>query len=157
MKIKLTMMTCVMLCSVGLSACKEVTTAGDPNIRNYNQNTVVTTNPRARLVLGSEKLIGEIAMVDVRLGTVGTLNRAEVSVQNLSNNRYSLEYRIAWEDQQGFSINDNTTWHRFTLAPREIRSFQSVGKTPDAYGLTFTVRLPDDLFIQQEKLSKEKD
>lgn len=156
----LTMISCALVCSFGLSACNEgtdeVLMVSDPNIQHHAQSTVVNTNPRARLVLGSQDLLGQIAIVDVRLGTVGALNRAEVSVQNLSYDRYSLEYRVAWEDQQGFSINDNTTWHRFTLAPREIKSFQSVGKTPEAYALTFTVRLPDDLYIQQEKMLQQE-
>ena len=77
-------------------------------------------------------------------------------MQNLSNNRYTLEYQYAWEDQEGFSISENRVWKRFVLGPREIKSFRSVAGDPKAYGFTMTVRLPDDLFIHQEKYLDRK-
>lgn len=150
---KLTFGSFILLAGVALSGCN-TTTAGDPNIRNYSQDTVSNVHPRARLVLASQDLIGRIAMVDVRMGSVGQLQRAEVSVQNLSNDRYSLEYMYSWEDKQGFGINSNKVWKRFVLAPREIKSFQTVATNPDGYAITMTVRLPDDIFIHQEKTAK---
>ncbi len=133
------------------------TTGGsDPNVRHYQQDTIDATNPRARLVLGSKDLVGQIALVDARLGSAGALAKGEVSVQNLSNNRYTLEYQYAWEDQEGFGISENRVWKRFVLGPREIKSFRSVAGDPKAYGFTMTVRLPDDLFIHQEKYLDRK-
>lgn len=123
----------------------------NPNVRHHQQDTVDATNPRARLVLGSKNLVGQIALVDARIGSAGALTKAEVSVQNLSNDRYTLEYQYAWEDQEGFSISENRVWKRFVLGPRELKSFRSVAGDPKAYGFTMTVRLPDDLFIHQEK------
>lgn len=126
----------------------------DPNIRHHQQNTVNNENPRARLVLGSKKLVNRIALTDVRLGSAGRLVKTEVTVQNLTNNRYSLEYQFAWEDSEGFSINENRVWQRFVLGPREMRSFKSVATDPRAHQFTLTVRLPDDFFIHQEKSIK---
>lgn len=138
-----------------LTGCN--TTGGSAsNLRHYQQDTIDATNPRARLVLGSKDLVGEIALVDARLGSAGALAKGEVSVQNLSNNRYTLEYQYAWEDQEGFSISENRVWKRFVLGPREIKSFRSVASDPKAYGFTMTVRLPDDLFIHQEKYLDRK-
>ena len=145
----------VTLGALSLLACN-TTGVSDPNVRHYQQDTINATNPRARLVLGSQDLVGQIAMVDARIGSAGALAKAEVSVQNLSNNRYTLEYQYAWEDQQGFSISENRVWKRFVLGPRELKSFRSVAGDPKAYGFTMTVRLPDDLFIHQEKLLEQK-
>ena len=142
-------------CGFSLVACNSVGVS-DPNIRHHQQNTVNNENPRARLVLGSADLVDRIALTDARLGTAGVLAKGEVTVQNLSNNRYSLEYQYAWEDREGFSINENRVWQRFTLAPRELRSFKSVASDPKAYKYTLTVRLPDDFFIQQEKALKRE-
>lgn len=125
--------------------------ASDATIRHHPQDTIDDTNPRARLVLGSRDLVGRIAMTDARIGSVGELARGEVTVQNLSNNRYQLEYQYAWEDAQGFSINENRVWRRFVLAPRELRSFQTVADSPDAHGFTMTVRFPEDFYINQER------
>ena len=134
-----------------LGGCNETVGVSNPNIRHYQQNTIDNTNPRMRLVLGSEALVGNIALVNVRIGDASGLPRAEVSVQNLTNDRYTLEYLFTWEDKEGFSINSNSVWKRFVLGPREIRSFQTVGANPDAWAATFTVRLPDDIFIHQER------
>jgi uncharacterized protein YcfL len=113
-------------------------TAGvsDPNIRHYQQDTINDSNPRARLVLGSRDLVGRIAMTDARIGSVGELARGEVTVQNLTNDRYQLEYQYAWEDAEGFGISENRVWRRFVLAPRELKSFQTVASSPKAYGFT---------------------
>lgn len=133
-----------------LAACNS-TGLSDPNIRQYQQDTVNASNPRARLVLGSPDLVNRVALTDARIGAVGELARGEVTVQNLSDNRYQLEYQYAWEDQQGFGISENRVWRRFVLAPRELKSFQSVAGSPQAYGFTMTVRFPEDFFINQEK------
>jgi uncharacterized protein YcfL len=156
MNIKRLIIPCVLLLSIILAGCNTTTGDDAPYIRNYQQDTVSNAHPRARLVLGSRNLVDEIVMVDVRMGSAGQLQRAEVSVQNLSNDRYTLEYMVAWEDRQGFSINENRVWKRFVLGPREIRSFQTTGSSPEAYALTMTVRLPDDIFIHQERTEKRK-
>ena len=148
-------MTVAALVALLASGCNEPIGTGNPNIRHYKQNTINDANPRMRLVLGSENLVGRVALVDARLGMAGNLPKAEVSVQNLTNDRYTLEYMYTWEDKQGFSINDNPVWHRFVLGPREIRSFQTVAKSPQAYSTTFTVRFPDDIFIHQDRMLQQ--
>jgi uncharacterized protein YcfL len=125
--------------------------AANPNVRHIQQDTIDASHPNARLILGSRDLVGQIALLDARLGSTGKLAKAEVSVQNLSNNRYTLEYQYAWEDAQGFSISENRVWKRFVLGPRELKSFRAIASDPRAHGFTMTVRLPDDLFIHQEK------
>lgn len=151
MNVKQLIMPLLLLVSVAMAGCNTTSVENASNIRNYPQDTVSNAHPRARLVLGSKDLVDDIAVVDVRIGSAGQLQRAEVSVQNLSNERYTLEYMFAWEDSQGFSINENRVWKRFVLGPRGIRSFQTIGSSPEAYQLTMTVRLPDDLFIHQER------
>ena len=139
-----------------LGACKATLPVSEPVGRQIPQDTVDASNPRARLVLGGQRLVGEIALLDARLGTAGALAKGEVSVQNLSNDRYTLEYQYAWEDSEGFAIGENRVWQRFMLGPRELRSFRSVASDPKAYRFTFTVRLPDDFFIHQEKYLDRK-
>ena len=113
-----------------------------------------TEHPRARLVLGSDDLIGRIALLDPRFREVGLLNQAQVTVQNLTQDRYTLEYKVEWEDNQGFAIGSNAMWQRFTLTPNQVQRFKSVGKTPEAKKINFTVRLPDDAFIDYERRNR---
>lgn len=147
MKTNLSVWGTLLLCFF-VSACS--TPGSNPNITHHAQSTVNAEHPRMRLVLGSKKLVGKVALVNVRMGSVGELPRAEVTVQNLTNDRYTLEYMYAWTDEQGFGINDNQVWRRFLLAAREMKSFQSVGKNPRAYKATMTIRFPDDVFISED-------
>lgn len=110
---------------------------------------VDTSDPRARLITGSRDLLNRVVMVNPRFRPVGNLTQAEVTVQNLTDDRYMLEYKFEWSDPQGFSIGDAAVWHRFTLSPHQIRDMSSTGKTPEAQNLTFTIRYPDDAFITQ--------
>ena len=110
--------------------------------------TIDTQDPRAKLVLGSEALLGKVAMGDTRLRQIGTLTQAQVTVQNLTDNRYTLEYRFDWRDSQGFDVGSLNTWHRFTLTPRQTQTFNSMGKTPAATNIVFNVRVVDDAFIE---------
>ncbi len=118
------------------------------------QKTIDDTHPRATLILGSTKLVNKVLITNVRVAQVGLLPKAGLDVQNLTDNRYSLEYKIVWRDKQGFPINVSNVWHRFVLSPRKIKSFQSVGKMEEAYSIQFTVRYPDDLFIESDKRAR---
>jgi len=110
--------------------------------------TIDTQDPHAKLVLGSEDLLGKVALGDTRVRRVGTLSQAQVTVQNLTDSRYTLEYRFDWRDAQGFDVGSLNTWHRFTLTPRQTQTFNSVGKTPEATNIVFNVRVVDDAFIE---------
>ncbi len=125
------------------------------NIKYKAQRTIDDTHPRATLILGSSDLVDQILLTNVKVGKIGLLNRAGIDVQNLTDDRYTLEYKFVWRDKQGFAINPNNVWHRFVLTPRKIKSIQSVGKSEDAYSIQLTVRLPDDLYIESDRLDRE--
>ena len=105
------------------------------------------SHPRAKLITGSNKLLNKVVIRDPRFRTVGQLNQAEVAVQNLTKNKYILEYKFDWTDQDGFTVDSHSMWHRFILTPHQVQNFNSTGKTPEATNIIFTIRLPDDAFI----------
>ncbi len=113
-------------------------------------------HPQATLVLGSESLLGNIYLIDPVVRRVGQLAQARVTVQNLSDYRHVLEYRFEWQDDEGFPVSDPGSWRRFTLAPHQVESFTSTGKTPEAARIRFTVRLPDDVFINMRKNQEQQ-
>lgn len=115
-----------------------------------------TTHPRAKLVLGSKKLLKKIVLTNVRIGPLGNFQRAEVDLQNLVDTRFSLEYRFEWQDSQGFTVNANNAWHRVTLGPMQIKNLKTVGKVPEAYKIQLIVRYPDDIFIESHKREQEE-
>lgn len=102
-------------------------------------------------VIASDKLIGYIAVVNPRIGQTGAFTKAQVTVQNLTQNRYSLEYQFQWQDAQQFSVGDPRPWKRFVLGPKEAKIIQEMALNKDAVRTIFTVRLPDDTFIELNK------
>lgn len=109
--------------------------------------TIDASHPRARLILGSERLVDNIRMANVKFRKVGNFTQAQIGIQNLSDARYNLEYKIEWEDESGFMVDQSGVWRRFTLAPAQIDTVTATGKVPEAEKIVFTLRLPDDPFI----------
>ncbi|MCU7835833.1 MAG: YcfL family protein [gamma proteobacterium symbiont of Taylorina sp.] len=133
-------------------ACKPASVAENPNF--LKQDTLDDTHPRIRLVLGSEKLVGNIRMANIKFRKVGLFTQAQIGIQNLSDVRYNLEYKVEWEDMDGFMLDQSGVWQRFTLAPTQIDTVTTTGKVTEAYKVVFTVRLPDDPFIINNKYQK---
>ena len=116
------------------------------------QASLDNSDPRARLVL-SKSLVGNVRMANLRFRKVGRFTQAQVGIQNLSNDRYNAEYRVEWEDKDGFMVDQSGVWRRITLAPTQIDTFTSTGKKPDAAHIVVNLRLPDDPFI----INKDKE
>jgi uncharacterized protein YcfL len=102
-------------------------------------------------VIASDYLIGYIAVVNPRIGQTGAFTKAQVTVQNLTQNRYSLEYQFQWQDAQQFQVGDPRPWKRFVLGPKEAKIIKEMALNKDAVRTIFTVRLPDDTFIELNK------
>jgi uncharacterized protein YcfL len=129
---------------VGMGGCQPQVSS--PNTVEPISN-VDTSHPRAKLVIGSKKILGRVKILNPRFRKVGKMTQAEVTVQNLSDTKFSLEYKFDWQDAQGFTVDSGSMWHRFTLTPHQMRDFSSTGKTPAGEQITFTVRFPHDAFI----------
>lgn len=130
-----------------ITACSSVHPTTHPVTQAEFEQLVNTTHPRAKLIVGSEDLLGKIVLSQPRFKTVGTLTQAQVYVQNLTEDRYTLEYKFDWEDSQGFTIKGINAWRRFTLTPHQQEALVATGKNPNATNIVVTVRLPDDTFI----------
>ena len=102
-------------------------------------------------IIASNQLIGYLAVVNPRIGQTGAFTKGKVTVQNLTQNRYSLEYQFQWEDAQQFNVGSPRPWKRFVLGPKEAKNIQEMALNRDAVRAKFTVRLPDDTFIELNK------
>ena len=122
----------------------------------YMQNDGLDeSHPRARLNL-SQSLVGNIRMANLKFRKVGRFTQAQVGIQNLSNDRYNAEYRVEWEDKDGFVVDQSGVWRRFTLAPNQINTFTTTGKKPEAEKIIVNMRLPDDPFIVNKTKKEEE-
>jgi uncharacterized protein YcfL len=116
------------------------------------QNRAVDTSyPGLKRLIASDQLIGYIAIVNPKLGMTGDFTKAQVTLQNLTENRYAVEYQFQWEDQDGFVVGSPRPWKRFVLGPRQAKNFQEMALQKDARQTVFTVRLVDDTFIELNK------
>lgn len=137
-----------------LSACNNTMTKSSSS--DYTANsTIDTTDPRARLIYGSEALVGKIRMANLKLRKVGMFTQAQFGIQNLSNARYTLEYKVEWEDANGFMVDQFGVWRRVTLSPSQITTILATGKKQEAEKIVVNLRLPDDAFINLNKQLKQ--
>ena len=100
------------------------------------------SHPRAKLVLGSTKLIRKVVIISPKFREVGQLTEASVAVQNVTRHTYDLECRFEWEDDDGFTVDGLSVWRPFTLTPSLVKKFSATGPNPSATRIIFTVRLP---------------
>lgn len=113
------------------------------NVPPTSIRNVDTSYPGAKLVIGSDEILGKVILRDAHFRKVGKFTQAEVTVQNTTNKTYNLEYLFEWEDSQGFSVDEVKVWRAFTLTPYQVRKFTSTGPVPEATRITFTVRFPE--------------
>ena len=123
----------------------------DSNQEIIQTRAVDNSYPLLKRVIASDYLIGYIGVVNPRMGQTGAFAKAQVTIQNLTQNRYSLEYQYQWEDAQGFTVGTPRPWKRFVLAPKEAENVLEMALRPEAVKAVFTVRLPDDAFIELNK------
>lgn len=149
---------CVMLVGLaGLSAGCSTVSLPDEGLDTYSNQEIIqnraadTSYPGLKRLIASDQLIGYIAIVNPKLGMTGDFTKAQVTVQNLTENRYAVEYQFQWEDQDGFAVGSPRPWKRFVLGPRQAKNFQEMALQKDAKQTLFTVRLVDDTFIELNK------
>lgn len=130
-----------------LAGC-QTETIRDPDPVAFVVSPIDDSHPRARLIVGSTPLHGNVVLSEPRFRPVGNFQQAQVTVRNLTQDRYTLEYRVDWFDDHDFSVDDRRVWHRLTLNAYEERALTSTGKTPQASKVTVIVRLPDDRTMQ---------
>jgi len=108
--------------------------------------------PRAPAnVVMAPELTTDLFVSEVKLRDLGALKQAQVAVENVSGARYTLEYRFEWTDDDGFQAGTTRTWHRFVLAPGQRELISSTGQVPSASNAVFSVRLPDDYFLNRDE------
>lgn len=123
---------------------------------NSNQEIILTKGvdtsyPGLTRITGSDELVGYISIVNPKLGNKGNFTKAQVTVQNLTKNRYEVECQYQWEDESGFSVGTPRPWKRFVLGPLQAKNFSEMALQQEAKKTIFTVRLVDDTFIELNK------
>ena len=150
MKKKLTVLM-ILSAAIFLSGCQTPPTVAE-NPGFIQKDSLDNSDPRARLVLSS-KLVGNVRMANLKFRKVGRFTQAQVGIQNLTRHRYNAEYRVEWEDRDGFMVDQSGVWRRITLGPTQIDTFTATGKKPQAERIVVNLRLPDDPFI----INKDED
>ncbi len=117
-------------------------TATRSELKDTRYNLVDVANPRAKLVLGSRDLLGQVVIIEPKFRLTGKLTEASVSVQSIAKQNLNLEYRFEWSDDDGFPVDGFSVWRPFVLTPNMIKPLRATGPNPMATRITFTVRFP---------------
>lgn len=139
-----------------VSGCTTVSQP-DPGLDTYSNQEIIQTRavdtsyPGLKRMIASDQLIGYISVVNPKLGQKGQFTKAQVTVQNLTENRYEVECQFQWEDESGFAVASPRPWKRFVLGPKQARNFAEMALQQEAKQTIFTVRLVDDTFIELNK------
>lgn len=156
MKILFGMPTMILALASLVSGCATVSQP-DPGLDTYSNQEIIQTRavdtsyPGLKRVIASDQLIGYISVANPKLGPKGAFTKAQVTVQNLTENRYAVEGQFQWEDQSGFAVGSPRPWKRFVLGPKQAKNFSEMALQKDAKQTIFTVRLVDDIFIELNK------
>ncbi|WP_028585371.1 DUF1425 domain-containing protein [Desulfogranum mediterraneum] len=155
--------TLIVLCTATLlsAGCTTVSQPEQVPGAHSNQEIIQTSAvdssyPGLKRIIASQYLVGYISVVNPKLGSQGSFSKAQVTVQNLTQNRYELEYQYQWEDNAGFAVASPRPWKRFVLGPKEAKVFSEMALRQDASQTMFTVRLVDDAFIELNKQRNKK-
>ena len=112
--------------------------------RDFSAEAIDESDPRAKLVLGQDVLRGRISLENPRFRKVGAFTQTAVQVVNQSQDRFELEYRVTWFDDDDFEV-DSKAWRRITLAGYEDKTIQTTATRPEASKITLVVRFPDEI------------
>ena len=64
----------------------------------------VDTRFKAQVVISPDALSQSIVVSEPDFKQFGMFTEAQVQVENISENRYGLEYQFQWEDENGFRL-----------------------------------------------------
>ncbi|GFM35130.1 DUF1425 domain-containing protein [Desulfovibrio subterraneus] len=143
----LTFFLCLML-SLSLGACTSVYTGkrvtSDAGAVVGATDNTVEIGDRTKFIIASEVLLGNVMLENPRFRRVGNFTQGAAVIQNISDERLSLEYMVTWQDEQGFPIDVPHVWHHITLMPHMSEQISSTGKANNAYHMTVAVRFPNE-------------
>ncbi|HIE35042.1 MAG TPA: DUF1425 domain-containing protein [Campylobacterales bacterium] len=80
-----------------------------------------------------------ITIPDFKYRFKNNLLEISVSLQNLDQKLYELEYRVIWEDEAGFEI-DKTPWLPITINAMENKIIQQISHNPEVENFKFYIR-----------------
>ena len=129
-----------MVCVLALSGCTASTTPQYHSVVPTEQ--VDESHPQILVVYGNEEFKDKLYVLRKVFDESGTLARVSLTLQNVSNDIFVVEYQFRWLEQSGMPIMQTPAWSRMTLAPNAVKPLINIAKVPEAKIVEFTVRLP---------------
>jgi uncharacterized protein YcfL len=99
----------------------------------------VTYDSMDKNVINNELLQEKVAIISHRDRINNDLLQMQVTIQNLTDDTYELEYKVTWLDGSGFNL-DSTPWLPLTLNGRERRNIEQLAHTQKARDYKFQIR-----------------
>ncbi|WP_462326724.1 DUF1425 domain-containing protein [Desulfobaculum sp.] len=132
----------MLLSAVALGGCVQRTSnKGQALTTDVQTKHVIYAEGRAKLVVGDKALLDNLALTNVHFGKVGNFTRATVTLQNLADTYYHIEWNVQWLDREGFPVESYSVWQQEDMTPNMLQPVKFVGKHPDAWGFVINVRM----------------
>lgn len=107
------------------------------------------TNPRITVIYGNEEFNGKVYIVRKFLDDSGNLTKCSVTLQNVSQDTFVVEYQFRWLEESGMPVMQTPAWTRMTMAPNAVKPIINMAKTQAAKNVEFTIRLPMTAMYQK--------
>lgn len=91
---------------------------------------------------------------NARFRKVGKLTETQIDLVNRTSSAVDLEYRIVWQDDQGFDAGGLKSWRHVSLSAKGMEGLTSLGNVPEAFKITLTIRLPEEFFENKTQESE---
>jgi len=89
----------------------------------------------------SDLLASNLKIADTKTGFVGDLLKAQVEIQNDSDDALSFQYKFKWLDKSGFEVAiDGRPWQPLTITPYETQVVQGVAPNPSVNSFKILVQ-----------------
>jgi uncharacterized protein YcfL len=105
-------------------------------------HNVDDTDPRILVIYGNKEFEDKLLVIRKILDDSQRLARCAVTLQNVSQDTFVVEYQFRWMESSGMPIMQTPAWSRLTVSPNAVRPLVNVAKVPNARIVKFTVRLP---------------
>jgi uncharacterized protein YcfL len=103
----------------------------------------VTYDSKGAALIKNEYLQERIAIVNHRSREKNNLLEMMVTLQNLTDDNYELEYKVTWLDDNGFKVNE-TPWLPITINGREERNIEQIAHNAQVADYKFQLRFKQE-------------
>ncbi len=108
------------------------------------------------VIYGNKEFDDKLLVVRKMMDGSGRLAKCSVTLQNVSEDTFVVEYQFRWMEAGGMPVMQTPAWNRMTVPPKSAKPLVNMAKVPEARIVEFTIRLPLTAMYDAPKDKKKK-